>query len=102
VYYNRLERNLKLESDATITYITGKNNPQASLEDIKIDSSYNTYLHYGLPPGPICNPGFSAIKAAVMPSKHDYLYFITRLDTGEAIFSKTGKEHLENKKRYLR
>lgn len=102
VYYNRLAKKMKLESDATITYLTGKKNPQASLEDIKIKSPYNTYLNFGLPPGPISNPGFFAIKAVVFPENHDYLYFITRLDTGEAIFSKTSMEHLRNKEKYLK
>lgn len=102
VYYNRLEKNMRLESDATITYITDKKNPQPSFEDTRIDSPYNTYLNYGLPQGPIGNPGLPAIKATLFPENHDYFYFITRLDTGEAIFSKTSEEHLENKEKYLK
>jgi UPF0755 protein len=102
VFYNRLRKNMRLESDATITFITGKKDPQPTYEDTRIDSSYNTYLDYGLPPGPIGNPGLSAIWATLFPASHDYLFFITRLDTGEAIFSKTGEEHLENKEKYLK
>lgn len=101
VYLNRLHAGMKLESDATITYLTGKHDPQPSLADIQIESPYNTYLNFGLPKGPISNPGLAAILAAIYPEKHDYLYFITRLDTGEAIFSKDLNEHLENKKKYL-
>lgn len=101
VYLNRLAEGMKLESDATITYFTGKKDPQASLSDIAIDSPYNTYLHRGLPKGPISNPGMTAILAAVFPVRHDYLYFITRLDTGEAIFSKDPLQHLENKEKFL-
>lgn len=101
VYENRLKLGKKLESDATITFITGKKNPQASYEDTKIDSPYNTYRYHGLPAGPIGNPGISAILAVIEPEEHDFLYFITRLDTGEAIFSKTIEEHLANKKKYL-
>lgn len=101
VYANRLEVGRKLESDTTINYITGSNNPQPTLEETKTPSPYNTYLFKGLPPGPICNPGLSAIFAALNPAKHDYLFFLTRLDTGEPIFAKTGAEHLANKKKYL-
>lgn len=102
VYYNRLSGGRKLESDATINYITGKNDPQPLYNDLGTDSSYNTYLHQGLPSGPISNPGLQAIQATINPVSHDYLFFITRLDTGEPIFSKTGKEHLENSDKYLK
>lgn len=101
VYLNRLEQKMNLESDATITYLTNKKNPQPSISDIQIESPYNTYLNPGLPKGPISNPGMTAILAAIYPEKHNYLYFITRLDTGEAIFSKNPIEHEENKEKYL-
>jgi UPF0755 protein len=102
VYYNRLEIGKKLESDVTINYITGKNNPQPSFDDTRTESPYNTYLNEGLPPGPVGNPGLDAIKATVNPSSHDYFYFITRLDTGEAIFAKTAEEHIKNKNKFLK
>lgn len=101
VYLNRLSQGMKLESDATITYITNKKDPQPSTTDTQIESPYNTYLNPGLPKGPISNPGILAILAAIYPEKHDYLYFITRLDTDEAIFSKNPFEHVENKEKYL-
>lgn len=101
VYYNRLEADLALESDATITFITGKKDPQPSDADTQIDSPYNTYINKGLPPGPIGNPGLKAILATIYPEDHDYYFFITRLDSGEAIFSKTAKEHEEMKAKYL-
>jgi UPF0755 protein len=63
-----------------------------SYDDLKINSPYNTYRHYGLPPGPICNPGLSSVKASMFPEKSDYLYFVARAD-GSHIFSRTLAEH---------
>ena len=68
----------------------------------EINSPYNTYENRGLPPGPICNPGLNAIKAAIYPEFTDYNYFLNRQDTGETIFSKTYEEHLRNKAKYLK
>jgi UPF0755 protein len=102
VFYNRLAKGQKLESDATITYLTGKKDPSASLEDLAIDSPYNTYKYEGLPPGPIGNPSLNAIEAAIYPEKHDFYYFLHEQNEGKAIFSKTLEEHNENKAKYLR
>jgi len=102
VYQNRLDIGMKLQSDATITFITKKKDPQPTYKDTRVDSSYNTYIHEGLPPAPIGNPGLQAIKAAINPTEHDYLFFITKLDTGEAIFAGTVEEHRENKEKYLK
>jgi len=101
VYFNRLNIGMKLQSDVTITYITGKKDPQPTIKDTKIESPYNTYLNEGLPPGPVGNPGLMAIKATLDPASHDYLFFLTRLDTGEAFFSKTFEEHNIYKQKYL-
>jgi len=101
VYWNRLEMGKKFESDATINYITGNGNPQPTFEDLRVDSPYNTYKYEGLPPGPICNPGFDAVRATISPEEHDFIFFITKPDTGEPVFAKTGTEHLENKEKYL-
>ena len=101
VYQNRLDIDMKLQSDATITFITKKKDPQPTYEDTRVDSPYNTYIHAGLPPAPIGNPGLQAIRAAINPADHNYYFFITKLDTGEAIFAETAEEHLENKKKYL-
>jgi len=100
IFYKRLENNIGLQADSTINYITGKRVTRASSEDIKIDSLYNTYKYRGLPPGPICNPGISAILAAIYPKKTDYWYFLTT-PKGKTIFSKTLKEHNKNKTKYL-
>lgn len=101
LFWRRLKYNLPLEADSTINYITGKETPQASAEDIKIDSPYNTYKYRGLPPGPIANPGLSAIKAAIYPKANDYWFFLTTPKEGRAIFAKTYGEHLANKRKYL-
>ncbi len=102
ILYKRLDIGMKLEVDSTINYLTGKNSPGASYQDLDIDSPYNTYKNYGLPPGPICNPGLSAIKAAIYPQQNPYLFYLHRQDTKETIFSKNYQEHLRNKNKYLR
>ncbi len=101
VFYNRLKKGMPLESDATITYITKKKNPEASTNDLQIDSPYNTYKYPGLPPGPISNPSLSSILAAVYPMQTDYLYFLTKPD-GTAVFAKTLDEQNANKQKYLK
>lgn len=100
VFQNRLKIGKPLESDATINYITGSGRAQSTIEDLQIDSLFNTYKYVGLPPSPISNPGIMAIKAAVYPEKTDYFYFLTKKD-GETVFSKVYDEHLKNKSKYL-
>jgi UPF0755 protein len=102
ILYKRLDLGMRLEVDATVNYATGKNDPSVSLADLEIDSPYNTYKYYGLPPGPICNPSLSAIKAAIYPKVSPYLFYLNRQDTGETIFSKTFEEHVKNKNKYLK
>lgn len=92
VFLNRLQRGMRLESCATIQYILGKQKEKLTYEDLRIDSPYNTYLHNGLPPGPISNPGLASIKAVLYPAKVDYLYFVSRGD-GSHYFSRTWGEH---------
>lgn len=101
VFYNRLDLGMALQSDATITYITGVKKARATAADLEIDSPYNTYKYRGLPPGPIGNPSLEAIRAAVYPAESDYLYFLSKAD-GEAVFAKTLDEHNANKARYLK
>lgn len=103
VFYNRLEIGQALQSDATVNYITEDNNPMPTLDDLQIDSPYNTYRYAGLPPGPISNPGLDAIKAAVYPAETNYFYFLNPQDgSGVTIFSKTLEEHNINKAKYLK
>lgn len=102
IFWDRIKYGQPLESCATLAYILGVNKEQYSIEDTKIDSPYNTYRNPGLPPGPICNPGLNAIKAAIYPRYTEYNYFLNRQDTGETVFSKTLDEHNRNKARYLK
>ncbi len=97
VFYNRLSIGQALESDATINYITGKNNPAPLLKDLAVNSPYNTYKYAGLPPGPICNPSLGSIEAALHPTKSDYFYFLHKQPSGEVVFSKTFAEHVKQK-----
>jgi UPF0755 protein len=94
VYHNRLRRRMKLEADPTVAYAMGEYKGRLLFRDLEIDSPYNTYLHYGLPPGPICNPGQASIEAALYPdSTSRALYFVAQGD-GSHIFSLTLKDHL--------
>lgn len=96
VFYNRLKINMRLQSCATVQYILKERKANLSAADTKIKSPYNTYLHEGLPPGPIASPGEECIKAALYPEKTDALYFVLGSD-GKHIFSKTYEEHLKAK-----
>lgn len=99
VFYNRLHNGKRLESCATIQYILGKTKERLLISDLKVKSPYNTYLHTGLPPGPIANPGYKSLFAAVNPADVDYLFFVSKRD-GSHYFSSTYKEHLKAIKRY--
>ncbi len=104
VFYNRLAQGMRLESDPTVQFALGYNKKQAtwwtnplSSDDLQIISPYNTYLNGGLPPGPICNPGISALRAVAYPAETPYFYFRARCDgSGEHSFAKTYQEHLQN------
>ncbi|MEW6620068.1 MAG: endolytic transglycosylase MltG [bacterium] len=95
VFHNRLKTGMPLKSDPTVIYALGERfNGNLKKEDLKIDSPYNTYRYKGLPPGPIANPGLSAIKSALYPARVDYLYFVS-MNNGMHKFSTTLKEHNE-------
>nr|WP_137329714.1 endolytic transglycosylase MltG [uncultured Anaerostipes sp.] len=103
VIYNRLDKKMKLQIDATVLYplTGGKYNKKRTLyKDLEVDSPYNTYKYQGLPAGPICNPGANALRAAVSPQKNSYLYYHTdKTGEGTHIFSETFSQHqksLEN------
>lgn len=95
VYYNRMKRGMRLECDATVQYALGKTKQYLKYSDLKVKSPYNTYLHEGLPPGPIANPGIKSIKAVLNPEKHDYLYYVRNdvKNDGSHVFSKTYQQH---------
>ncbi len=94
VFQNRLDRNMKLESCATVQYVLGHTKERLTLADVRTPSPYNTYLNLGLPPGPIANPGFDALRAAFRPEKNDYLFFFAKEDGSHRhVFTKTYAEH---------
>ncbi len=99
IFHNRLENDMLLQSDATVNYITGKNDPGVNAEDQAIDSPYNTYKYVGLPPTPIDNPRIESIVAALYPNKTDYFYFF-HTDDGQTYFSKTFEEHQQKACQY--
>ncbi|MCE1165551.1 MAG: endolytic transglycosylase MltG [Bacteroidetes bacterium] len=100
VYTNRLSKRMKLEADPTVQYAL-PDGPKARLmkSDLKVKSPYNTYLNYGLPPGPINNPGIKAIEAALSPEKNDFLFFVATGKGGHT-FTKTYQEHLKAVEEY--
>lgn len=100
VFLKRLQIGMPLQSDATVNYVTGKQDTRPTLQDIEADSPYNTYRYKGLPPGPISNPGLSSLSAAVYPTSNSYYYFLTK-DNGEAVFSRNLDEHNLNRAKYL-
>ncbi len=102
IFWNRLKIGQGLQSDATLSYIFGDNDPTHSGRDLEVDSPYNTYKYRGLPPGPICNPGILAIEAAIYPIQTDYYYFLTPLGKDQVVYAHTYEEHLKNKYQYLR
>ena len=98
VFLNRLKRGMPLQSCATVEYILPEHKEKLTLEDTKLASPYNTYLHPGLPPGPICNPGRTGLAAALNPARTDYLYFLSKGD-GSHLFSRTWHEHAQAQRR---
>jgi UPF0755 protein len=94
---NRLAAGMNLQMDSTVTFITGDRGLTTTPEERAIDSPYNTYLHPGLPAGPIDSPGETAISAALHPEPGPWLYFVTiDPDTGETRFAATEAEHMAN------
>ena len=92
VYHNRLARGMKLEADPTVIYAFGHRLKRVWDKDLLIASPYNTYLHPGLPPGPIAEPGRASLLAALNPAPFPFLYFVAQPD-GKHIFSVTLPEH---------
>lgn len=97
VIYNRLAKNMNLEIDATVQYALEEHKERLLHEDLKVDSPYNTYLHPGLPPGPIASPGLKSIEAALFPAETNYLFYVTKKDgSGGHLFAETYQGHLRN------
>src|SRR5579859_2558233 len=104
VFYNRLKLGVPLQCDPTVQYaleLAGKPTLKVTPEDLHVPSPYNTYLHRGLPPGPIANPGDASQRAVVTPAHTHYLYFVAD-DSGGHFFASTLAEHNRNVVRYRR
>lgn len=95
VVYNRLEKSMPLQFDSTINYALNRSTLTTTAGDTKLDSPYNTYLHPGLPPTPITNPGRDAIQAAAHPAEGDWLYFVT-VGPGDTRFTDSYEQHQRN------
>ncbi len=93
IFYNRLEREMPLQTDPTVLYAKGEWQDRVLFEDLEIDDPYNTYQVQGLPPGPIAAPGATSLEAAVSPERSDYLYFLTSAEDGAMYYSETLEEH---------
>lgn len=106
IIYKRLKAGVALDIDATLCYAMQQNQPLSVPDcgalDLQINSPYNTYLHKGLPPGPIGNPGISALEAAVSPESSPYWYYLSDPKTGKTIFAQTLDEQHQNEVKYLK
>ena len=98
---NRLNKNMRLQADPTIQYIIPGPNIRLYNKHLRIKSKYNTYKYKGLPPGPINNPGFSALAASVNPISTTFLYFVAD-GTGRHVFTRTNRDHVREKERIKR
>lgn len=100
IIFNRLNIGMRLDIDATVRYLTNNWKNPITSSDLNINSPYNTRKNAGLPPGPICNPGLSSIKAVLSPTDSDYFYYLHDAD-GNTHYAKTLAEHNVNKAKYL-
>ncbi len=102
VYVNRLRRGWRLEADPCVSYLLGKRGQRLYYADLRVESPYNTYLHSGLPPGPIGNPGRSSLRAAAHPAADSAALFFVADGEGGHVFSRTRAEHERAVSRYRR
>jgi len=101
VFENRLAKKMPLMTDPSVIYgleLDGRWRGAIYASDLKLDTPYNTYLHAGLPPGPVANPGLKSLHAAMEPARTDYLYFVAAgaNPQGRSLFSSTLEEHARN------
>lgn len=101
VYLNRLKKRMRLEADPTVQYAIPDGRRRLTYSDLSYNSPYNTYLNYGLPPGPINSPGRKSILAVLYPEKHSFLYFVAD-GSGGHVFSRTYAEHQKAVNAYRR
>ena len=95
VLYNRLHKKMRLQVNATLNYVLTTKRAWLTNEQLGTQSPYNTYLHRGLPPTPICNPGLESLEAAIHPADTPYLYYVAQGD-GSSLFATTIEEHQKN------
>jgi UPF0755 protein len=100
VYHNRLRERMLLQADPTVQFALGRHTPRLLYKDLQVKSPYNTYIHPGLPPGPISSPGGPSLVAAVNPANVKYLYFVAHPD-GHHEFRTSLAEH-DNARRIVR
>jgi len=100
ILWHRIKLGMPLQVDAVFPYIIGKNSLQLTLDDLKVDSPYNTYIHKGLPPGPIDNPSLDSLLAAATPAPSNYLYYLSDKQ-GNFHYAATYAEFLTYKHKYL-
>lgn len=98
VFYNRMAKDMTLSSCASVQYILKERKKVLGDEDVKIESPYNTYIHKGLPVGPVASPGINSVKAVLSPAKTNYLYFAAKADGSANVFAETDAQHMENVK----
>ncbi|GAB4460902.1 MAG: endolytic transglycosylase MltG [Armatimonadaceae bacterium] len=97
VIYNRLQKGMRLQIDATVQYARGVHENRLLYRHLEVDSPYNTYKNTGLPPGPICCPGLPSIKAAAQPEPSNFLFYVDAgLGTGKHLFAAIYGEHQRN------
>lgn len=101
VFHNRLRAGMPLQTDPSVAYALGVHLEQTSLEDLEIESPYNTYRYPGVGAGPINSPSESAINASVNPTDTTYMYFLADINTGEVYYSETFEQHLEYQSQYV-
>jgi UPF0755 protein len=99
VYLNRLRRRMMLEADPTVQFALGYWKKGLTLTDLRFSSPYNTYTHFGLPPGPICSPGTASVEAVLKPASTRAVFFVADAKGGH-VFNETLEEHLKAKQRF--
>ncbi|MBI4087198.1 endolytic transglycosylase MltG [Candidatus Kaiserbacteria bacterium] len=100
ILWKRFDKGMPLQVDASFAYLLGKKSEEVTVDDLALDSPYNTYKYWGLPPTPLNNPGLQAIKAALSPTPSPYLYYLTDAE-GAFHYAKTFEEHKKNKQLFL-
>ncbi len=101
VFHNRLRDGMRLQTDPSVAYALGEHREFTSLEDLEIDSPYNTYMYTGVGAGPIASPSSASIEASVSPTDTEYLYFLANIETGEIYYSTNYEDHLILKEEHI-